>query len=184
MKIFKYLNIKKQVGFTLIEMIVSMGIFATVVLIVTGSLLLLVDAQRKAFSVRETYDNLRFSLETIAKDLRTGGAYHCGTTPPLANAMDCPAGDTSITYTNSNNDQITYQLASGRLEKLINGSLVGSLTSADVTITQISFYVIGSSSTDLVHPRVTVVIVAQAGSGRSTTVFTLQTTISQRKILI
>lgn len=179
-------------GFTLIEMIVAMGIFATVVLITVGSLLLLVDAQRKAFALREVYDNLRFSLETIAKDLRTGGAYHCGNTPPLANAEDCaslsanplPNKNSTITYTNSKNEQVTYQWASGRLEKLIDGVLVGPITSADVTIERLSFYVIGAPTTDQIHPRVTVVIVARVGSGRSTTTFTIETTITHRKKLL
>jgi len=174
-------------GFTLVEIIVAMGIFAAVALMAVGSLLQLVDAQRKAFSIQGTFDNLRFSLETIIKDLRTGGVYHCGTAVPLTMPLDCDiaaGGANSITYTNSAGNLVTYQLNAGRLEKLISGSSIGFFTPADVKITRLSFYVVGSDTADSIHPRVTVVIEASTGSGRSVATFNLQTTITQRKILL
>lgn len=171
-------------GFTLVEIIVAMGIFSTVVLIATGSLLLLVDAQRKAFALRETYDNLRFSLETIAKDLRTGVAYHCGAAGNLSEPADCDPAQSSITYTNSKFEQITYLLDAGQLKKSINSGQAAPLTSANITIERLGFYVFGSDPNDNIHPRVIMVIVAKTGSGRSATTFTLQTTITQRKVII
>src|SRR3989344_1790694 len=188
----KHLSSKKSAqnsltGFTLVEKIVAMGIFAAVALMTVGALLQLVDAQRKAFSVQGTYDNLRFSLETIVKDLRTGGFYHCGDTVPLTMPLDCDiasGGDNSITYTNSSGNLVTYQLNAGRLEKLISGSSIGFLTPAEITITRLSFYVVGSDALDPYHARVTVVMEASAGFGRSVTTFNLQTTITQRKILL
>lgn len=182
----KTYNIKH--GFTLIEIIVAMGIFSTVVLIATGSLLLLVDAQRKAFALREVYDNLRFSLETIAKDLRTGVAYHCGDDtppkPPLQEALDCDPAESSITYTNSKFEQVTYWLDAGQVKKSIGGGPAVPLTSSNITIERLSFYVFGSDPTDDIHPRVVMVIVAKTGSGRSSATFTLQTTITQRAFAI
>jgi type II secretory pathway pseudopilin PulG len=181
-------------GFTLVEMIVAMGLFMTVVLITTGSLLLLVDAQRRTFALRETYDNLRFAMETIAKDLRTGIAYHCEfpvlPNLPLFQGQDCPGGADNITYTNSKKQQVTYSVnvLTKRLEKSVGSfycAVPGTcdLTSKDLTIQSVTFYVIGTED-PLIHPRVTIVMVAKAGTGRSETTFTMQTTITQRKVTL
>ena len=65
-------------GFTLIEMIVSLGVFTFVILISMGSFLAILGAQKKAIAVGTLQENLRFSIETMLKDIRVGYSYYCG----------------------------------------------------------------------------------------------------------
>lgn len=173
-------------GFTLLEMIVALGIFAIAATLATGSLLSLTDAQKKAFSLQSTYDNVRFSLETMAKDIRTGDIYYCGSDandlPAAPTARDCLSGGPALSYKNFPGNLIAYRVSGGRIEKFIDGVLAGAITSKNVTINSLTFYVLGSLPEDNLQPRITIVIDGIAGSGRSASKFNLQTTVSQRKI--
>ena len=177
---------KNEKGFTLLEMIVALGVFAVAALLSTSSLLSLTDAQKKTASLSSAYDNLRFALETIAKDIRTGGDFYCGADSndlPLVPApKDCAAGGPALTYKNVAGENISYRLSGGGIEKFAGGGLFGAMTSPDVTISTLAFYVLGSPAADNFQPRITVVIKGVAGSGRSASEFNLQTTVSQRKI--
>lgn len=149
-------------GFTILEMIVSMGVFAIAVLIAVGSLLALTNAQKKALVFQSTQDNLRFALETMARDIRTGDNYS--------------GGGSSIAFT-SVSGPVTYRAKNGRIEKSNDGTNFQPLTSADVNIENLTFYVISNP-----HPRVTIVLKGVSGSGSTRSELNLQTTISQRKI--
>lgn len=73
----KNLN-KYNVGFTLIEIMVSISIFSIVMLIVIGALIMLNDANKKAQAMRAVVDNLNFAMEDMTRSIRTGGEYKCG----------------------------------------------------------------------------------------------------------
>jgi len=62
-------------GFSLIEMIVAIGLFAVIVIISIGILIDVSKAQMKAANVQATQDNIRFSLELLTKEMRTGSNY-------------------------------------------------------------------------------------------------------------
>lgn len=68
-----------RAGFTLIEMVVAIGIFSLVVVTATGITLNSYKARQKAANVQEVYDNARFSLELMTKELRTGVSYQLAT---------------------------------------------------------------------------------------------------------
>ena len=176
----------KKKGFTLLEMIVSLGIFAVAALISTSSLLSLTDAQRKAFSLQSAYDNIRFALETIAKDIRTGDVFYCGASfddlPAMPVPKDCGSGGPSLTYKNVSGNSVAYRILNGKIEKFVDGVSAGYMTSEDTNIDTLTFYVLGSPAGDNIQPRITIIIKGSAGSGRSASKFNLQTTISQRKI--
>ena len=62
-------------GFTLLEMIISIGIFSTIVIAAIGITIGISNAQIKASSVQATQDNIRFGMELMTKELRTGSRY-------------------------------------------------------------------------------------------------------------
>lgn len=62
-------------GFSLIELMVAVGLFATVATIAIGALLGLSTAQKKAFYIQTNQDNVRYALETMAREMRTGVCY-------------------------------------------------------------------------------------------------------------
>ncbi len=90
MKVLKGLMQKKinRQGFSLLELIVAVGVFSVVATIAVGALLSISKAGKKAFYIQVNQDNLRFTLETIAREARTGFCYQDVSTP---NGIVCPA---------------------------------------------------------------------------------------------
>ncbi|MEK7093249.1 MAG: type II secretion system protein, partial [Patescibacteria group bacterium] len=80
-------------GFTLIEMIVSVGLFAVVMIICVAALLSLVDANKKAQAIQSVMNNLNVAVDGMVRSIRMGTNYHCGTdlsvTSGLPSSRDC-----------------------------------------------------------------------------------------------
>lgn len=172
----------------MIEMIVSMGVFMIAVLIGVGSLLALTNAQKKALVFQSTQDNLRFALETMARDIRTGDFYHCADDIVLTK-IDCSLGNDIFTFRNVSGTTVTYKTFGNRIMRSINSGITfDPITSPDIIMNFLTFYVIGSPEDDgtptgdKLHPRVVIVAKGISGSGSSRSELNLQTTVSQRKI--
>lgn len=180
----QYFNRKK--GFTLIEMLVATALFSIVMTISVGSLLSLVDANKKAQSITSVMNNLNFALENISRNMRLGTAFDCGD-PGVP--LDCTGGDTRLRFTASDGRFIEYRYQNEQLEQAIDidgpgviplGPFVG-ITAPEVHIENFKFYVTGATPGDLNQPRVVMVIQGYAGvSEKVRTDFNLQTSITQR----
>ncbi|MBL7045637.1 MAG: prepilin-type N-terminal cleavage/methylation domain-containing protein [Parcubacteria group bacterium] len=182
----------KKRGFTLIEMVVSMAVFSVVMLIIVGSLLALVDANKKAQAVKSVMNNLNFALENMSRNIRVGYTYHCSsvaTVPPNIGVPNgCSGGGPLLAFeaydgnSATDTDQVIYRLNGTQIEKSSNGgaSFVG-ITAPEVNITNMAFYVTGSSAFDTKQPRVVITISGTAGiSTKAVTSFNIETTVSQR----
>jgi prepilin-type N-terminal cleavage/methylation domain-containing protein len=105
----KYFSHKKsrQSGFTLIEMIVSLGIFTVVAVVAIGALLKVMDANRKSINLKNATNSINFALESMSREMRVGTKYYCGTSAPVSSAYiatDCPdgiSGTWTIAFTSS-----------------------------------------------------------------------------------
>ncbi|MBI2054994.1 MAG: hypothetical protein HYT39_02760 [Candidatus Sungbacteria bacterium] len=62
-------------GFTLLEMIVSLGMFSVLIIASIGVILGVSRAQTKTANLQTIQDNIRFSMELITRELRTGSDY-------------------------------------------------------------------------------------------------------------
>src|SRR5438552_13144631 len=62
-------------GFTLVEMIVAVALFAVVMLVSVGALLSLVGASRKAQALQSVMNNLNISLDGMVRSIRMGSEY-------------------------------------------------------------------------------------------------------------
>jgi prepilin-type N-terminal cleavage/methylation domain-containing protein len=71
----------KQAGFTLIEMIVSLGVFSVVVTTAVGAILVLVNTNLQLQSEQSVMTNLSFALDTMTREMRTGFKYFCDARP-------------------------------------------------------------------------------------------------------
>lgn len=183
----------RKKGFTLIEIMVSVSLFVVVMVISMGTIVTIVDANRKSQTLRTVMDNLNFTIEAMTRTIRFGTNYHCDVTvtnPAITSPRDCAGGATSIVVKASNGDTVTYKLSNGRIKRDVD-SLIGidssdySLTSSDVTIDSLSFRVIGSygysGGANKLQPQVIITIGGYSGSKpTSKSSFLLQTTISQR----
>ncbi|HEU5114396.1 MAG TPA: type II secretion system protein [Candidatus Paceibacterota bacterium] len=184
-------------GFTLIEVLVSVSIFAMVMLVATGSVFSIVAANKKSHALKSVMTNLDFALESMMREIRLGSKYACGASVPLSSTADCSAGDTVLrikanrdvngdgNYSSSDiNDQIEYSFVGGRIQKKIYDTTTTSfnITAAEVQITSLKFYVTGSAAGDGKQPKVVIVVQGYAGSGTSQSNFNIQTTVTQRAV--
>src|SRR3989344_6877449 len=108
---YKTKNILKyNAGFTLIEIMVSVSVFAVVVIIAVGALISINDANRKVQSMRALMYNLNFALENISRTLRTGSSYHCGATGSIIAPQDCAVtGSDYIAFEGANGSGLNTQ---------------------------------------------------------------------------
>lgn len=182
-------------GFSLIEMIVALGVFTIIALISLGSFLAVLGAQRKSVSIGNVQENLRITLEMMAKEIRTGRFYYCGNFIDDfgngSNYQDCANGGPAFTF-RSAGGIIVYRINNQRIEKSNNGGPSFSvITFPEVLIDDLTFYVSGSKpyipsepEPDTKQPKVTITVKGTMGieSKGSKSEFNIQTTVSQRKL--
>lgn len=104
-------NLQNNKGFTLLEMIVSMGIFTIVAVIAVGSLVRISSLNRQAQSLQAATNNINYILESMSREMRVGSTYHCadgavynGNGPELS-FRECDGnGDKGILFKSSNVD--------------------------------------------------------------------------------
>lgn len=180
-----------KLGFTLIEMIVAVGIFSAVMLISVGAILSIHNAQRRAIAMQNVQDNLRFAVETIAKEARTGTSFHCDFDIGDRFApRRCPEGADSFVFLNARNETVAYRVQGTQIERGEYDPGTGAfdffpITAQNVTIDRFIFYVIGTNdppsfTPDGFQPRITVIVGGRAEVKNQSIRLDLQTTISQR----
>jgi len=176
-------------GFSLIEILIAVSIFAVAATISAGALMSITDAQQKVLALRVVQDNLSYALDTMGKEIRTGSSYHCGTGIDdfSESPRDCSVfpGGPSFTFRSGLGDKVTYRLNNSRLERIENGDSANALvmTASDAIIDLLSFYVVGSPTNDAIQPRVTVILKGTAGiKEKIKSRINIQTTVSQRLI--
>lgn len=151
-------------GFTLIELVVAVGLFAVVMTLASGAYLLMIGLNQRAQGIATGIDNLSFVLETMTRSIRTGTNYGCGVTVP----SDCPTdGSSSFTFTPSGSPTpVTYQQGS---QPNGNGDITTTdgkiLTDPLVNITSLAFFVSGSQPGDPLQPTVTILVSGTVSSG-------------------
>jgi len=181
-------------GFTLVETMVALALFTTIIAIAIGGFVNALHAQRQVALLLATQSNVSLSLEQMARDIRTGylfchdasGAATCGLTPPDS----CSGGGASplicndLDYFSATGDNVEYRLRNGSLEKGIGGNFQ-SVTGDNVNVKYLTFIMQGTTEGDHWNPRITVAIgvaPSTTDAGISADVLNLQTSISARLI--
>ena len=177
-------NTPSSRGYTLIELVVAVGLFALVMTLATGAYILMIDLNRQAQATATGINSLSFALESMTRSIRTGAAYNCG-----AFGGDCPSGGSEFSFRDASGTGITYSYghqADGSTGAIVkNGSII--LTDPSVAVSDLRFYVSGTgsaSSGDVVQPHVTIVISGTVSSGPRKTPqsFTVETGATMRGI--
>lgn len=176
-------------GFTLIEILVSVAIFSTVMTMALGALLAMSESDRKAQTLKSVVNNLNFSLDAMSRSMRTGVNYHCDVlTGTESSPRDCASGATSMAFRSAEGQSVRYcrgngsSCASDGTAVLVskNGSPYAPLTAAEVTITNLQFYVEGAEDSEL-QPYVAIYLSGEVPvGGLQTSSFDLQTSVAQR----
>lgn len=170
-------------GFTLVELLTAVSIFAIVMVISMGSVLGIFDANRKTRSLKTVMTNLNLALESMSKEVRFGQNYHCNgqVTGTITTPRNCASGDTLLSFLSNEGDQVTYRLSNQTIEKRINSEDFIAVTAPELVVDDLDFYVLGAGTGNTLQPKVIVRIKSHAGTGRSRSDFTLQTLLSQRE---
>ncbi len=177
----------QQNGFTLIEILVSLGVFIVVVTIAIGSILSVMEANRKTQNFQDVANNIGFILEDISRNARVGSAYHCGSSGSIDEPQNCSEGDSFFAFEpqegnpNSFDDQFVYRLNEDKVEKSTDGgSTYSDITDSEITVDRLQFYVSNADMESSPQPRVLVMLSGTAGTDTASEDFNIQTTISQR----
>lgn len=196
-----------QKGFTLVEMLVSVGLFAVVMVIATGVIFSIFDGNRKQQAISSVADNLNFSIDSMVRDIKTGYEYRCvpqsATEAPLPvviggiSACTNPGNRSSISLISTITGverSVKYQLQAptngepGYIQKTVCDPSCEDerLTSPQIDITKLEFYVT-TPTPGQGQPGVTVLVSGKAvGTNLDAAVsdFSIQTYISQRVLNI
>lgn len=153
------LSKKSARGYTLLELIVSVGIFSVIMLIVTSAYLTLVDLDRRARATSDVMTNLSFVVESMSREIRMGTNYRCNTT-----GTNCVNGGTSFRFSDSRlpSRTITYTHSGNQVFVTVDGT-TSALTDPRIAVNALTFYVrgVGTSlgdGTAYVPPQVTFVM--------------------------
>lgn len=182
----------KHKGFTLIEMMVSVGLFAVVMTIGLGAIVSVIDGNKKSHAINSVVANLNFAVESMTREIKTGSKYYCGISNQLTSPQSSAGCSQNIAYTDisflsAEGKGITYSWDSqqGRIKKQVHTINASSaflpLTGSEISISLLNFYMKIPSPVAKEQPRVFMVLKGTAStSPTSVSNFSLQTTVSQR----
>lgn len=198
-----------QRGFTLIEVMIAIGLFVTVVVIGITAVLETNTTYKRTQAVRSILDNMNFVVEDMARNLRLGSQFRCNPNPSdwasaatattLEEPQDCPLGAGTLAFEPQDGlagnalDQVVYAVgADGTINKgkVDNGVFVFTpITSAAIAIDPLrtAFTIIGSQpesggtgGNDFIQPRAIIRLTGEVLYRGGRTPFSIQTTVSQR----
>lgn len=191
----KNLSKNNQKGFSLVEMIVSLGIFAIVSVVALGAFIKIIDSNKKAQSLKTAINNLNFTLESMSREMRVGTQYYCSDNPnadPNTGATTnitqaCGAGKIVAFRSSVSGGSCAliyaYKLESGKIRKAQQTSCGGSLVYDDITAKDlnISDAIFSVTVPAGGQPYAQLFIKGTSGArARIQTDFAVQTTISPR----
>ena len=153
------MSLKNKRGFTLVELIVSVGLFTVVVTIAMTAYLRLISIDRKTRALNDVVTNLSFVVDSMERSIRTGTDYNAGDSGG-ANFQFGTGGVNKFSFTNDAGKRVTYILVptSGSQNAIAqcvgvfsSNCSVGSgneviVTDPRINITDMSFYVDGVST--------------------------------------
>lgn len=178
---------KQNTGFTLIELLVSIALFSVVLTATLGSIMTIVDSNRKARSLMSVTNNLNFAVDAMVRSFKTGVASALFITSNTANKKCFETEE--INYASSADFDIRFVEYCwknvgdiGKITKQRQGdSSAVDLTASDVDIDYADF--VDTSFGD--QPMLMIVLRGTVRvSPKISSEFSIQTSVSQRKLNI
>lgn len=155
-------------GFTLVEMLVVLGLFSTIMTIASGALFSAQSVNVKLQETQSILDNMNLSVEVMTRDIRYGSDFYATTTtlgPAPSRRKSCTYAvfGCNVLYFKpadavNDLDRVVYYLDSGILYKKEIPSGIGSakiyqITAGDINVKSLIFFVKGAeASPDIVGP--------------------------------
>ena len=186
-------------GLTLLEMVVAVGIFGTAMVMAVGIMLGALSANFKSAQIQAVIDNARFSLELIAREMRTGTNFQITNHNCLNQILDgiefidrnVPAGDPGkkrYYYLadrdgNGNPDAVMRVAFNNEASIDCSQDIEKAFTGEEVIVENFQIRLAGQAVGDLDgQPRVTVSLKVKSTSPKyqQDSTMNLQTTVVQR----
>ena len=170
-----------DLGFTLIEIIISLSVFIIVVTIAVGGFVGALRSQRQGAALISPNNNVSLALEQMTREIRTGRNF-CD---PLYSP---PCSFDALKFYNALGELVTYKKNTGVGDFIERGVFDGStdvferITGIGAFVWSLEFHLKGEDPADDLPTRVTITIgVSAKERGISEGVIRLQTTISSRQ---
>lgn len=173
-------------GFTLVELLVALGLFALVMTMAAAATLTILDANAKSESSSSVMTNLNIALDSMTREMRTGTSFSCGgCTRNLAGSyvqfttQDGVTVKYSIVKDQNNRGSITKEIISPNPQEAL------AITAPEINVKKLDFYGSGfdtyASNGDTDQPLIRIVISGEAGvKQKLISTFNIQTSVSQR----
>lgn len=193
---FKISRLTKLKGFTLIEMLVAVLIFAIIIGAISGVFISGLRSQRRALSTQEVLNQTSYALEYMSRAIRMARKQ----LPPTSDCSATCLSQNGLNYEISGNSDLRFQnyncvcqrffLEEGQLKeqkewRLREGILTGGttlpLTSANLKVNSLKFNLSGAAQppADKLQPMVTIFLEIE---GREKSKLKIQTSVSQRAL--
>lgn len=159
-------NLKPISGFTMVELLVAIALFATIITIASGVFIKSMRTQRFAAALMAASGNAQLVLEQMAREMRTSQNFS-------------PLGG-ELRFVNAKGESVIYRFRNAAIEREVNGN-ARVLTAENVLVQNLKFIVTGNLDTDGYPPKITSILqVGAKGLPFENAVVNLQTTISSR----
>lgn len=160
-------KLKDKRGLTMIELIVAIGIFGLTIGMAMGIFVLAVTSQRRITALKNIEDNVRFAIESISREIRTGRNFN--------------NNSNLLSFANAKGESVVYRLNASIIEKSSDGGInYSTITGSEVTIDYLNFYLSGQVAGDNLEPRITITMGVSSKVGNQNANLKIQTTISER----
>lgn len=181
-------------GFTLIEVLVSLAIFTIVVTMSVGALMTIIGADAKERNLQSIMTNLTFALDEMTRDIRTGSDYFCGAAVDLPTdgtaTLNCESGGEAFAFNeggesltkNASSPRIAFKVDNGVLKRRLGNGSWEPMTSPNIRLTDVRFYVSGATRGDAESPTMTLFMKGTAGDNNdpAQSEFNIETTVVQQ----
>lgn len=125
-------------GFTLIESMVAVSIFALLIISATDIFLSIIRSQRNTLSSKNAQESVSYALEVMTKELRMA-KIDDGTCGAAESVYAVTEDGKQIKFRNYQDICVTYSLDSDRL-KIRRGDSEAFMTPPNITISRLNFY--------------------------------------------
>lgn len=170
-------------GFTLLEMIVVIGIFSLFSGAILGIFISSVNSQKRILAQQEILDQANYLLEYISRSLRMARKDDLSGTNCLngekVNYEISRAGQ-GIKFQNYKKQCQEFYLDGNRIKENRQG-IEDFITPSSLKINSLKFNISGETQNDNLQPKVTILLEME-GSGRNPPKIRIQTSVSQRNL--
>ncbi|KKU91686.1 MAG: hypothetical protein UY23_C0001G0292 [Candidatus Jorgensenbacteria bacterium GW2011_GWA1_48_11] len=181
-----FISYRSRAGFTIVELIVAMGVFLIAITLAIGVFVQALKTQRIVNYLMSVNSNASIALEGLARELRTGYAFSLSELdPPPPNPCLNPQFD-RISFKNSNSKLVTYDIENGVLarQECDSAGCAGAepfmaITASNILVSRLCFTKTQPTSND--PWRISIFLtVGSPNPDLATNVLNLETTVSSR----